>query len=64
MVLAAVSNKGLIFKYASKRLRADKEVAKAAVMQNKKALDYISDDNVRQEILAELEAADAKNRIK
>ena len=45
VVMAAVTNKGLILKYASKRLRADKKIALAAVKSDKRALDYISDED-------------------
>ena len=53
VVLAAVSNKGLIFKYASKRLRADEEVARAAINNYKDAIEYISDEALKQKILEE-----------
>ena len=40
--MQAVTNKGLIFKYASQRLRNDKEVALSAIQQDKRAKEYIS----------------------
>ena len=43
-MLAAVSNKGIIVKYASKRLRGDKDVAMAAIKQNKKADIFLTDE--------------------
>ena len=43
-MLNAVTNKGLIVKYASKRLRGDKEVGLAAIKQNKKAEMYLTDE--------------------
>lgn len=54
VVMAAVTNKGLILKYASKRLRANKDIVKVAVLNDKRALEYISDDDVKQEIIEEL----------
>ena len=37
-----ITNKGIIIKYASDRLRADKELAEIAVKQNKQAYHFIS----------------------
>ena len=48
-----LGNKGLIFKYASKRLRADEEVARAAINNYKDAIEYISDEALKQKILEE-----------
>ena len=39
---AAVENKGLIVKYASLRLRSDKEIAEIAVSQDKRAYQFLS----------------------
>ena len=39
--MAAVKNKGLILKYASKRLRSDKNIAIEAIKQDKRAFDFI-----------------------
>ena len=41
MVMAAVKNKGLILKYASKRLRSNKNIAIEAIKQDKRAFDFI-----------------------
>ena len=41
IVLEAVTQKGLIVKYASKRLRSDKTIALSAVKQDKRAYDFI-----------------------
>ena len=41
VVLEAVKNKGLILKYASKRLRSNKEIAIEAIKQDKRAFDFI-----------------------
>ena len=38
----AVQNKGIIIKYASKKLIDDKELAEIAVKQNKQAYHFIS----------------------
>ena len=43
-MLAAVTNKGLILKYASKRLRGDKEIGLAAIKQDKRAEMYLTDE--------------------
>ena len=43
-MLAAVTNKWLIFKYARKRLRGDKDVALAALKQSTKAAIYLTDE--------------------
>ena len=43
VVKAAVSNKGIIVKYASLRLRDNEEIAKIAVSQNKVAFHYLSE---------------------
>ena len=43
-MLAAVSNKAIILKYASHRLRADKDIAIAAIKQNKSSFSYIADE--------------------
>ena len=48
-MLEAVKNKAIILKYASKDLRNDKEVAIAAISQNKKSLSYISDELKKDE---------------
>ena len=40
-MLEAVKNKGLIIKYASKRLRSDKTIAIEAIKQDKRAYDFI-----------------------
>ena len=40
---AAIENKGIIFKYASYRLRAQKDLAEIAVKQNKKSYHFIAD---------------------
>ena len=40
-MLEAVRNKGLIVKYASKRLRSDKTIAMEAIKQDKRAFDFI-----------------------
>ena len=40
----AVSNKGIIIKYASLRLRDNKEIAEIAVKQNKTAYHYLSEN--------------------
>lgn len=45
-VLEAVTNKGLIVKYASKRLRADKEIMLAAIKSDKRAKEYFSDQTL------------------
>ena len=42
MVKAAITNKGLIIKYASYRLRDNKEFAEIAVKQNKEAFHFLS----------------------
>ena len=42
MVKAAVENKGIIIKYASGRLRKDRELALIAVKQNKQAYHFIA----------------------
>ena len=42
IVKEAVENKGIIIKYASSRLRNDKELALIAVKQNKDAFHFIS----------------------
>ena len=57
MVLEAVKNKGLILKYASKRLRANRDIAVAAVASDKRALEYISDDALKEELSKEEENA-------
>ena len=41
MVMAAVKNKVLILKYASKRLRSNKNIAIEAIKQDKRAFDFI-----------------------
>ncbi len=43
MVLEAVKNKAIILKYASKELREDRDIAIAALTQNKKSKSYISE---------------------
>ena len=55
VVLAAVQNKGLILKYASKKLRANKEIVETAVNNDKRALDFISDEKLKEEILSNKE---------
>ena len=57
VVLEAVKNKGLILKYASKRLRANRDIAVAAVASDKRALEYISDDALKEELSKEEENA-------
>ena len=42
MVRAAVTNKGLIIKYASLRLRDQKDIAEIAVKQNKESYHFLS----------------------
>ena len=42
MVKAAVTNKGLIVKFASYRLRNDKEIAEIAVKQDKRAFQFLA----------------------
>ena len=49
VVLAAVTKKGLILKYASKRLRANKEIVLAAIKSDKRAFDFISDENLKED---------------
>ena len=44
VVLAAVKNKWLIVKYASKRLRGDKDVAMAVITQSTKSSIYLTDE--------------------
>mgnify|MGYP002856423510 CR=1 FL=1 len=41
VVLEAVKNKGIIIKYASLDARSDIDIAKAALLQNKKTMDYV-----------------------
>ena len=48
IVLEAVKKKGLILKYASYELREDKEIALAAVKQDKRALEYIASEELKQ----------------
>ena len=48
-VLEAVKKKGLILKYASYELRKDKEIALAAVKQDKRALEYIASEELKQD---------------
>ena len=55
VVLEAVKNKGLILKYASKRLRANRDIAEAAVASDKRALEYISDEALKEELSKEEE---------
>ena len=43
-MLEAVKNKGLIYKYASKRLRADKELAIEAIHNDKRAYSYVVEE--------------------
>ena len=42
VVEAAVQNKGIIIKYASHRLRCDKEVVRLALAQDKRAFQFIA----------------------
>ena len=42
MVKTSVENKGLIVKYASLRLRNDREIAEIAVKQDKRAFQFLS----------------------
>ena len=49
VVLEAVKQKGLILKYASKRLRANKEIVMAAIIQDKRAKEYISSEELKQD---------------
>jgi len=44
MVRNAVENKWLILKYASKRLRGNREIAKIALEQDKKAMEFLTDE--------------------
>ena len=46
VVLQAVKKKGLIYKYASKRLRTVKEIAMEAIKQDKRAKEYISNEEL------------------
>ena len=48
VVLEAVKQKGLILKYASKRLRANKQIVMAAIIQDKRAKEYISSEELKQ----------------
>ena len=54
VVLSAVTNKGLIFKYASKRLRETTEIAVAAMKQDKRAYDFMSKEMQQSEAIQEL----------
>ena len=47
-MLETVKNKGLIVKYASKRLRSDKTIAIEAIKNDKRAYDFIVPE-LRQE---------------
>lgn len=47
--MEAVKNKAIILKYASKELREDKEIAIAALKQNKKAKSYICENLLKDE---------------
>ena len=49
IVLEAVTRKGLILKYASHELRQDKDIALAAVKQDKRALEYIASEELKQD---------------
>ncbi len=48
MVLEAARNKGIIVKYASKRLREDKDIALEALKQNKKSYEFLG-ENIKQD---------------
>lgn len=43
VVLEAVKQKGIIVKYASSRLRADKEIGIAAMTQDKSCFEFLGD---------------------
>ena len=47
--MSAVTNKGLILKYASNRLRQDKEIVLAAIKQDKRAKEYIASEELKKD---------------
>ena len=44
----AVKNKGIIVKYASERLKEDKDIAIEAMKQNKKCYEFLG-ENIRED---------------
>ena len=60
MVLEAVKNKGLIYKYASKRLRADKELAIEAIRNDKRAYSYVVEELKEDESIKAVKEGNAE----
>ena len=54
VVMQAVSKKGIIVKYASYKLRCDKDIAIAALKQNKKSYEFFSEEIKQDEQIKEM----------
>lgn len=52
--MEAVKNKGIIVKYASKKLKEDKDIAIEAIKQNKKAFEFLGENIKKNEEVLQL----------